>query len=101
MTAIIKSLVIQEAGNHDLRRSRSGNGPDWFSGPIESVVPVFMTLYIKHQFILVMDDEDVDGHLLSSNDWLNSLGIAEHAKLGRFCLTLHGHVHLWYQSIAP
>ena len=38
---------------------------------------------------------------MNSNDWMNSQGIAEDAKCGRFCLTLGGDAHLWYEFVTP
>ena len=47
------------------------------------------------------ENEDVEGHLLHSNDLMNSQGIVKDAKCGRFCLTLGGDANLWHESITP
>ena len=35
------------------------------------------------------DYEDAESHLLYSNDWVNTQGIAEESKCGRLCLTIY------------
>ena len=47
------------------------------------------------------NDKDMERHILNSNDWRNSQGIAEDAKCCRFCLTAGDDAHLWYESTAP
>ena len=42
--------------------------------------------------------EDVEAHLLCTNDWMNIHNIPEGLKVGRFCLTLVGEARLWYES---
>ena len=46
-------------------------------------------------------DEDVEAHLLHSNDWMNANHFNEDMKVQRFCLTLLGEARLWYHSLEP
>ena len=46
-------------------------------------------------------EEDVEAHLLRSNDWMNTHHFNEDLKVQRFCLTLLGEARLWFQSIEP
>ena len=46
-------------------------------------------------------EEDVEAHLLHSNDWMNAHHFDEDIKVQRFCLTLLGEVRLWYHSLEP
>ena len=46
-------------------------------------------------------EEDVDTHLLQTNDWMTTHNFEEDMKVQRFCLTLLGEVKLWYESLAP
>ena len=43
-------------------------------------------------------DEDVEVHLLHSNNWMNAHHFADGIKAQRFCLTLLGEARLWYHS---
>ena len=45
--------------------------------------------------------EDVEAHLLHTNDWMNNHNIPDDLKVGRFCLTLVGEARLWYESLQP
>ena len=46
-------------------------------------------------------EEDVEAHLLRTNDWMNTHDIPDGIKVQRFCLTLMGEVRLWYASLEP
>ena len=46
-------------------------------------------------------EEDVEAHLLHSNDWMNAHHFNEDTKVQRFCLTLLGEARLWYHSLEP
>ena len=46
-------------------------------------------------------EEDVEAHLLHSNDWMNTHHFDEDIKVQRFCLTLLGEARLWYHSLEP
>ena len=46
-------------------------------------------------------DEDVEVHLLHTNDWMNAHHVIEGVNVQRFCLTLLGEARLWYQSLEP
>ena len=46
-------------------------------------------------------DEDAEGHLLHTNDWMNAHHFVEGVKVQRFYLTLLGQARLWYQSLEP
>ena len=46
-------------------------------------------------------EEDVEAHLLRTNDWMNTHDFPEDVKVQRFCLTLMGEARLWYASLEP
>ena len=46
-------------------------------------------------------EEDTEGHLLYSNDWMNAHHFDEDEKVQRFSLTLLGEARLWYHSLEP
>ena len=46
-------------------------------------------------------EEDVEVHLLRTNDWMNTHNFPDGVKVQRFCLTLMGEARLWYASLEP
>ena len=44
-------------------------------------------------------DEDVEAHLLRTNDWMDMHEFLEHVKIQIFCLTLVGEARLWYKLL--
>ena len=44
-------------------------------------------------------EEDVEAHLLCTNDWMVTHNFPQDVKVQRFCLTLTGEVWLWYESL--
>ena len=46
-------------------------------------------------------DEDVEAHLLRTNDWMNAHHFIEGVNVQRFCLPLLGEARLWYHSLEP
>ena len=46
-------------------------------------------------------EEDVEAHLLKTNDWMNTHDFPDGVKVQRFCLTLMGEARLWYASLEP
>ena len=46
-------------------------------------------------------EEDVETHLLRTNDWMTTHDFPEGVKVQRFCLTLSGEARLWYASLEP
>ena len=46
-------------------------------------------------------EEDVEAHLLRTNDWMNTHDFSDGVKVHRFCLTLTGEARLWYASLEP
>ena len=46
-------------------------------------------------------DEDVEAHLLRTNDWMNTHAFPEGVKVQRFCLTVEGEARLWCESLRP
>ena len=46
-------------------------------------------------------EEDVEAHLLRTNDWMDMHDFQVHVKVQRFCLTLVGEAGLWYESLRP
>ena len=45
-------------------------------------------------------DEDVEVHLLRTNDWMDTCEFLDQVKVQRFCLTLV-EARLWYESLRP
>ena len=43
-------------------------------------------------------EEDVEAHLLRTNDWMSTHDFPDDVKVQRFCLTLMGEARLWYAS---
>ena len=56
--------------------------------------------YFKPEFS-GKSEEDMEAHLLCSNDLMNAHNFNEDVKVHRFCLTLLGETRLWFQSIEP
>ena len=46
-------------------------------------------------------DEDVEVHLLRTNDWMTTHDFPEAVKVQRFCLTLVGEARNWYATLQP
>ena len=46
-------------------------------------------------------EEDVEAHLLRTNDWMSTHGFPDGVKVQRFCLMLMGEAILWYASLEP
>ena len=46
-------------------------------------------------------EDDVEVHLLRTNDWMETHNFPEAVKVQRFCLTLIGRVRLWYEPLRP
>ena len=46
-------------------------------------------------------DDDVEAHLLRTNDWMNTHDFPEAVKVERFCLTLVGEARNWYATLEP
>ena len=46
-------------------------------------------------------EEDVESHLLSTRDWMETHNFPEEVKVRWFCLTLMGEARLWYESLTP
>ena len=46
-------------------------------------------------------EEDVEAHLLYTNDWMNAHNFPGDSRVQRFCLTLVGEARLWYESLRP
>ena len=44
-------------------------------------------------------EEDVEAHLIHTNDWMITHIFLEDVKVQRFCLTLRGEARLWYESL--
>ena len=68
---------------------------------IQSVhVPQLNWLHFKLEFA-GKPDEDVEVHLLITNDWMEKHAFQEHVKVQCFCLTLIGEGRIWYESLRP
>ena len=46
-------------------------------------------------------DEDVEAHLLRTNNWMTTHDFPEAVKVQRFCLTLVGEARNWYATLEP
>ena len=46
-------------------------------------------------------EEDVEAHLLRTNDWMTTYDFPDGVNVQRFCLTLVGEAKLWYASLEP
>ena len=46
-------------------------------------------------------EEDVEVHLLQTNDWMTTHDFPEAVKVQRFCLTLVGGARNWYATLEP
>ena len=46
-------------------------------------------------------EEDVEVHLLRTNDWMDTHNFQDQVKVQRFCLTLVGEARLWYELLSP
>ena len=46
-------------------------------------------------------EEDVEAHLLRTNDWMTTHDFLDGVKVQRFGLTLMGDARLWYASLEP
>ena len=46
-------------------------------------------------------EEDVEAHLLRTNDWMATHDFPDGVKVQRFCLTLIGEARLWYALLEP
>ena len=44
-------------------------------------------------------DEDMEAHLLRTNDWMDTHNFPNDQKVMRFCHTLTGEARLWYETI--
>ena len=44
-------------------------------------------------------EEDVEVHLLRTNDWMTTHDFPDDQKVRRFCLTLSGEPRLWYETL--
>ena len=46
-------------------------------------------------------DEDLEAHLLGTNDWIDTHAFPEGVKIKRFCLTLVDEAKLWFELLRP
>ena len=56
--------------------------------------------YFKPKFASEQD-EDVEAHLLRTNDRMDTHQFPDQVKAQTFCLTLIGEARLWYESLRP
>ena len=54
--------------------------------------------YFKPEFARKAE-EDVEAHLLRTNDWMDTHNFPNDQKVRRFCLTLTGKARFWYEII--
>ena len=83
-----------------------GSGPARREGqqpPAEQVVQQQLHinwLHFKPEFS-GKPDEDVEAHLLRTNEWMTIHDFPEAVKVQRFCLTLVGEARNWYATLEP
>ena len=82
-----------------------GGGPACGDGqpqpPVVPQQPMRMNWsHFKPEF-LGKTDEDVEAHLLRTNDWMNTHDFPEAVKVQRFCLTLVGEARNWFATLEP
>ena len=46
-------------------------------------------------------EEDVEAHLVKTDDWMETHNFQEVAKVHRLCFTLAGEARLWYETLRP
>ena len=71
--------------------------------PVQQVVQQQLCmnwLHFKPEFY-GKPDEDVEAHLLRTNDWMTTHDFPEDVKVQRFCLTLVGEARNWYATLEP
>ena len=61
-------------------------------------MPLFNWSHFKPKFS-GKPDEDTEGHLLRTNDWMDTHRFQDNVKVQRFCLTLTGEARLGYESL--
>ena len=44
-------------------------------------------------------EEDMEAHLLRTDDWMTTHDFPDNPKVRRFCLTLSGEARLWYETL--
>ena len=70
------------------------------TGPQNVQQPILNWSHFKPEFA-GKPAEDVEAHLLCTNDWMNIHNIPDGLKVGKFCLTLVREARLWYESLQP
>ena len=74
--------------------------PNLVLPPVPPVqIPQLNWSYFKPEFS-DKPEEDVEAHLLRTNDWMETHNFPEVAKVERFCLTLTGEARLWYETFS-
>ena len=63
-------------------------------------IPQLNWSYFKPEFS-GKPEEDVEAHLLRTNDWVETHNFPELAKVQRFCLALTSEARLWYETLRP
>ena len=63
-------------------------------------MPQLNLSYFKPEFS-GKQEEDVEAHLLRTNDWMETHNLPEVAKVQRFSLTLTDEARLWYETLRP
>ena len=67
---------------------------------LNQMQPQLKWSYFKPEFS-GKPEEDVEAHLLRTNDWMETHSFPDVAKVQRFCLTLTSETRLWYESLKP
>ena len=60
-------------------------------------IPQLNWSYFKPEFS-GKPEEDVEAHLLRTNDWIETHNFPEVTKVQSFCLTLTSEARLWYET---
>ena len=97
----------QEEHNHIVQppnQPNQSNQPNQPPNPFQNL-PVAMAnpqqlnwSYFKPEFS-GKPEEDVEAHLLRTNDWMETHNFPNDQKVRRFCLTLMGEARLWYETL--
>ena len=67
--------------------------------PIPTQPPVLMANNQLNWSFPGKPEEDVEAHLLRTEDWMTTHNFPEDQKVGRFCLTLTQEARFWYATL--
>ena len=93
--------VQGNAQNDDPGENPTPHNPFLSNAPIVPGVPQMPQLNWSHfkPEYAGKPEEDMEAHLLRTNDWMDTHDFQDHVKVQRFCLTLVGEAILWYNHL--